>query len=209
MDDFDKVLRDLAVLERKLANPTPFYAQAQESYHVTAAAIAKRVIISMRPESESEKDWNHRAEIVANRLSSELLLGGGLAIFLDDPANQENKTQRTANAAAPNRDDIMEWVKAGIRGEPGGKRITAEDAQRINTHGVQGVAAVVRRAIYSDRNVKSYQRLRRAIYRYLSGSGDATADEVMLAVQEAWVQHFTPRQHRDLSRYVSKLTSTF
>jgi hypothetical protein len=206
---FDKLLTDVRKLETGLRHPVRFFAEKQDTYHATAAAIARRVIIGMRPPETDAAEWARRAEVVISRIVSELMLGGGLAISVEDAANAAPAPQPGGNPANPTRDDIVEWIRAGLRGEAGGKRITDADRERIARHGERAVATIVRRAVYSDRNSPSYHRLRRAIHSYLSGAGDAVADDMLRAVLTAWEVHFSVRASRDLAAYVADVARKF
>jgi hypothetical protein len=201
--ELDALIKEVAAIEKGLANPTRFYAARQDAYHSTAFSIARRTILALRPPAADPEEWARRAETVASRILSELMLGGGLAISIADSANDATPAEPGGNPSNPTLDDLIQWIRAGLRGEPGGKRITPEDRARIAKYGERAVATVVKRAIYSDRGKPAYQRLRRAVHRYLSGADEAASDDILDAVLTAWEEHFTIRHERDLKRYVA------
>lgn len=209
---FDELLRDCNRFENQLANPEPFYQRHGKAYHDTARLIAKRVLLDLIPQGEDKDRWRVKVERVVDRVTGELMVGGGLllTIFADEeysstlaPKGERSSQQSVTHA------DVVEWIRAGLDGREGGKRITARDRDIIAKQGEKALATIVMRAYYSHQPKASYARLRRVIQRYLFGVSETTGNSLLDAVATAWVEHFTVRHRRDLNAYVGELCRQF
>ena len=212
MDDFDKLLEDVEKLDVELSDPRPFFEEVRGEYLIAAKRVAVAVMTAQRPPDVKVEDWQRRVDRVADRVTAQLLAFGGLVLRVRDagepsgallpPVEQRSSYQAITFA------DVKEWIRAGQRGEAGGKRITAADEAKIRERGVDAVAADVMKAYFSREPKANYGRLRAAIQRYLIG-GQGESDPSMEAIAAAWKEHFTPVLHRDLSDWAAGVVRRF
>jgi hypothetical protein len=216
---FAELLSDVASFEKKLATPKAFHLQYREAYHNTARSIARRILMPEMPLNHDPDRWRAKVETVIDRITAELILGeAGMILTIYPPKGGQGrvspKQERPANEIVTHA-DVVEWIKAGETGVPGGKIITARDRKRMSDagggeKGYNAVATIVMRAYYSLKPQANYVRLRRAIQKYLHGSeDDATGDKLLDSVAAAWVEHFSVRFPRDMGHYVSGLCRKF
>lgn len=213
MRGFEQLLHDVKLFEHRLASPPTFYHHRQE-YHATARRIAADVLRLMRPVDTDAKEWDRKIARILDRVVSELLLGGNGIIFgVTDPGEAQEGTLDPKATRRPSQvmtyDNIKDWIRAGIRGEPGGKRITAIDDAVMQKKGIDGVAQIVMKAYYSSAADARYNRLRAAIQRYFLGGKSKQSTPLLDAVAQAWLAHFTPAIHRDLADYATRICREF
>jgi len=218
---FSDLFRDIEAVDKQLAAPVELHAARQEPYHRTARLVARRVLLATVPAEhqanpEAVARWKHRVEITLDRITTELMLGGwGMVISISSPSEAEgalDPKETRPQAQQVSHQDVVEWIRAGIDGEAGGKRITARDKTIIDDpkQGEKALATIVMRAYYSRKSPPNYTRLRKAIQRYLAGAvEDATGNSLLDAVATAWVEHFSVRFPRDLKTHVSRLVRQF
>ena len=208
MPSFPSTLSDLANLESKWRTPREFFAARQPDYLATAASIARRVLMAAMPPEANPADWKRKTEVVVARITADLMLSGGIHLAISNPPDPDGalsaeKSERPTSQKITHA-QVVEWIKAGERGDPGGKRITAEDRASIAKHGYDAKATIVMRAYYSRQSVAAYSRLRKAIQRYFSGAGELADDPLLDAVAAAWEAHFETRLHRDRKADVAR-----
>lgn len=211
---FNEVMADVVELESKLESPAEFYASHRAEYVRQAVQIAREVLSAMRPPETSQEDWQRKSQRVVSRITVDLLADGTGIFFNFGEADDVADGSVLPKDARPDRqmmtyDDIVKWVEAGIRGEPGGKRITKIDQEMLDTKGVKGVASIVTRAYYSFKPDPAYARLRAAIQRYMLGVRADESDPLLDAVSAAWEAHFEVVIRRDLDDYVASLCDQF
>ena len=217
---FDELIADTEALEKRLANPADFYQDKQAPYHQTAAAIARRILLAARPQETPPDRWRVKVETIVSRVTAHLLLAGigGIQISVSAPAEAGGELAADKNSRPPSQmvthNDIVEWVKAGENGLPGGKIWKSEDSKRFaaaggGDKGYRAIATVVMRAYYSRRPQANYVRLRRAVQRYISGTSETAGEPLLDAIATAWVEHFTLRLTRDLRQHAGKLVREF
>lgn len=213
MPSFSQTLADLERLESTWRTPREFFAARQPDYLATAASLARRVLMAAMPPDANAIEWRRKTDTVVARVTADLMLSGGILLGVSNPPDPEgnlegDKTLRPLNQQVTHA-DVVEWIKAGERGDPGGKRITAQDREKIAAKGYDAVATVVMRAYYSRKSVSSYPRLRKAIQVYLTGAGEAAADPLLDQIAAAWEAHFEPRLARDRSKAVERDCKNF
>lgn len=218
---FDQLFADIGAFDKALAAPVELHAAKRESYHRTARIVASRVLLAAMPaEHHSNPDavarWKHRVNVTLDRITCELMLGGwGMVLSISQPPESEGaldpKEFRPASQRVDHK-DVVEWIRAGLAGEEGGKRLTDKDRKILDDpkQGEKALATIVMRAYYSRKSPANYTRLRKAIQRYLSGAVDTSTGNALLdAVAVAWIEHFSARFPRDLKAHVSKLAREF
>jgi hypothetical protein len=218
---FTELFRDIETFDKQLAAPVELHAAKLEPYHRSARLVASRVLLAAMPAEnqtspEAVARWKHRVEVTLDRITTELMLGGwGMILSISSPPDAEGnldpKESRPQDQRVDHK-DVVEWIRAGLAGEQGGKRITARDKKILDDprQGEKGLATIVMRAYYSRKAPPNYIRLRKAIQRYLSGAvDDATGNSLLDAVATAWVEHFSVRFPRDLKTHVSRLVRQF
>ncbi len=225
---FDQLFKDIQKLDRRLFVPRDFYQSKQTAYLATARLVASRVLLAAIPldhqaDPQLELRWKKRVEITLDRITAVLLLGGwGMVLTISEPPASEggldpDKSTRPFGERVSHK-DVVEWIRAGVAGIEGGKRITDVDRQRLADpkQGENGLASIIMRAYYSRKMGKAgegspnYVRLRQAIQRYLSGALDKNSgSELLDAVAAAWIEHFSLRFPRDLRIHVTSLVRDF
>lgn len=217
---FDALFRDIGRLDKNLAAPVEHFERKREPYQRTAILLARRVLMASMPADHHGKPervarWKHRVEVTLDRITTELMLGGwGMVLSISSPPDPEgeldsDKGSRPQNQRVEHK-DVVEWIRAGVAGLPGGKKITPRDKEILDKQGENGLATIVMRAYYSRNSPANYTRLRRAIQRYLAGAVESsTGDALLDAVAAAWVEHFALRFPRDLKAHVSKVVREF
>lgn len=214
---FDELLLDVAAFDKQMDSPQEFYIGLEQPYRQTAAMIARRILMHNMPEGRDRERWRMKVNRVVESIVSYAMLHGGLEIGMkgdpDTSGSLDPKESRPYEQSI-HHSDVVEWIKAGENGLPGGKRITSEDRKRMaaaggGEKGYNAVATIVMRAYYSRKPSGSYVRLRRAIQKYLHGDEEVASSPLLDAVAAAWVEHFTPRLRRDLNAHVSRLVREF
>jgi hypothetical protein len=217
---FDQLIADTEALESRLRNPADFYQEHQPSYHATAAAVARRVLIAARPEGTPPDRWRAKVEKIVNRVTAHLMLSGigDMVLTVSAPTEDDGKVDPDKVSRSESQKmthaDIMDWVMAGHRGEAGGKIWKQEDYKRFSDagsaeKGYSAISTIVMRAYYSRKPESSYVRLRRAIQRYVHGSQESAGEPLLDAIATAWVEHFSHRLPRDLRQHAAKLVREF
>lgn len=213
MRGFKELVHDVKLFEHRLASPPTFYNHRKE-YHQAARKVAENVLRLSRPVDTDAQEWDRKVERILERVISELLIGGNGIIFgVTDPGELKEgglapKATRSSSQTMT-YDNIKDWIRAGIRGVPGGKRITAIDDAVMQKKGIDGVAQVVMKAYYSSKADARYNRLRAAIQRYFLGGKSKETAPLLDAVAKAWIEHFTPVIRRDLSDYADRICREF
>lgn len=219
---FDQLFRDIERLDKNLSAPVDHYERKRQPYQQTAILLARRVLMAAMPADHHGKPervarWKKRVEVTVDRITTELMLGGwGMILSISSPPDPEgeldsDKGSRPQNQKVEHK-DVVEWIRAGVAGLPGGKKITARDKKVLADpkQGENGLATIVMRAYYSRSSLANYTRLRRVIQRYLAGAvEDSTGDALLDAVATAWAEHFSLRFPRDLKAHVSKVVREF
>jgi hypothetical protein len=211
---FDKLLTDVRRLEENLARPT-MYAERRAEYHAHAVQVARETLTIIRPPDVSPEEWKRRVDLVVARVMAEVLVTrNGILFSVSSPELAAADGSLAPNDSRPasqvmSFEDIKEWIRAGQKGEPGGKIITAEDAQRIREQGIDAVASIVMKAYYSAKPDSRYTRLRAAIQRYMLGSRATAAAPLLDTIATAWAEHFSSTIPRDLKTHAAKLCREF
>jgi len=206
---FDETLAALERMEARLSTPRDFWLGKAAEYHGIARRIAVDVLTHLRPPDQPADTWAAKVDRVADRVTADVSIwGNSLVLGIQDPgeANPGVPVQRLppGSAQVVTLDDIREWIRAGLRGEEGGKRITPGDESLIRDRGIDAVAQRVRTAYYSRAPLGAYGRLRSAIQRYFLGAKDKDTDPLLDAVATAWTETFTPIVQRDLEKWVGE-----
>jgi hypothetical protein len=205
---FDQLLSDVRDFEAELAAPASFYARHREEYFQQARLIAMQVLGLSRPPEIKVEEWKRKSDRIIDRIVTELLAGGDGVVFNFGPADG-NVTGERPSSQTMSYEDIKEWIRAGIKGEPGGKRITAIDDEVMSKKGVDGVASVVMKAFYSKKPDPRYARLRSAIQRYFIGARAVESTPLLDSITIAWREHFSVVIPQDLKRYAADLCRRF
>lgn len=216
---FDSVLGRVRKLESALHQPASFYASKRGEYHQQASRIAEAILIQLRPATTKPEEWKRKTDRVVARVTATLLFGGDGIIFrIAEPGGT------TDGGLAPNEqrpesqvmsfEDIKDWIRAGQRGEPGAKRITAADEKVMakaggGEAGINAVASIVMKAYYSSAPKSNYTRLRAAIQRYMLGARETQSSPLLDAVAKAWREHFAVVIRRDLKDHAVQLCKDF
>jgi hypothetical protein len=210
---FDRLFSDIARLDASLSSPVELHARQRQPYHKTARAIARRVLTAAKPPDHDSASWNHKVEKTLDRITSESMLWAMTTLELTLPPESSGDLATKENRPAAQRvshPEVVEWIRSGVNGEAGGKRITSRDREILNDpkQGESALATIVMRAYYSRNNPANYTRLRRAIQRYLTGE-EAASDPLLDAVLLAWHEHFAVRFPRDMAAHVARLAAGF
>jgi hypothetical protein len=206
---FDQLLSDVRDFEAELAAPASFYARHRQPYYQQARRLAEEVLSQLRPPESKREDWKRKVDAVLDRITTDLLAGGDGIVFNFAAPDESVINGERPSTQTMSFEDIKEWIRAGIAGEPGGKRITAIDDKVMREKGVAGVASVVMKAYYSKKPDPRYARLRSAIQRYFLGARAAESSPLLDAVTVAWVEHFSVVIPQDLSKYAADLCRRF
>lgn len=210
---FDELIEEVRELDKALSSPESFYRDHVDSYHAEARRIAEKVLIDARPATADRVDWARKARLVADRVAAHLMLGGGMVLSLaaskaSDGSLEPDKNNRPFEQRMSHA-DIVEWIKAGQEGRPGGKRITPDDEAFIRKHGINAKATIVMRAYYSREPMSSYRRLRRAIQDYFFGTEKTDTDPLLDAISVAWTEYFSVRFPQDMADHVTRVVRRF
>jgi len=217
---FSDLIRDTEKLEADLTAPVAAYRGMRDPYHLTARLVAARVLMAAMPADHHGKPerierWKHRVDVTLDRITTDLMLGGwGMVLSVSSPPDPEGELDpdkhNRPQAQRVDHKDVVEWIRDGIAGRPGGKHITERDRKVLAEQGERGLATIVMRAYYSRKSPANYTRLRRAIQRYLAGAVESSTGNALLdAVAAAWMQHFSARFPRDLKAHVARLIRNF
>lgn len=211
---FDELLSDVRALEAELTAPGSLYQLHRADYFQQARRVAAEVLRLIRPPGMKVEEWSVKVERIVDRVTTEMLIGdNGIIFCIGEPGESADGSlapkESRPSSQIMSYEDIKEWIRAGIAGEPGGKRITAADETAMRERGIPGVAAVVMKAYYSKKPEARYARLRAAIQRYFMGARKQESVPLLDAVAAAWVEHFAPVITRDLSEYAAELCREF
>ncbi len=214
LSGFDELLADVHALEAELTAPTSLYQRHRADYYQQARRVAAEVLRLIRPPDFKAAEWNIKVDRIVDRVTTEMAMGGNGIIFgIGEPGEAADgglaPKESRPSSQQMTYEDIKEWIRAGLEGEPGGKRITAADETAMRERGIPGVATVVMRAYYSKKTEARYTRLRAALQRYFLGARKTESAPLLDAVAVAWVEHFTPVITRDLSDYAAELCREF
>ncbi len=209
---FEELFSDISVLDKRLSTPTEFHRAEQVSYHHTARLIAKRILLPAMPEGQDPERWKVKVDRALDRITAQLMLDGGMMLAMTSAppttGGLANKESRPPEQTVTHN-DVREWIRAGLEGSEGGKRITDRDRKILADQGEKGLATIVMRAYYSREPIGSYVRLRRVIQTYLHGPAETSGTPLMDAVAAAWMEHFLVRFPRDLNAHVTVLCRQF
>jgi hypothetical protein len=210
---FAELYADLDQLEERLSKPRDFYYDRFLPYLAKARELAEKTAIDLRPQDRKKPEWDSRCRRVADRVTAHLMLGGaGLTLSLPaDPQFgelEDDKKYRPFHQQVTHA-DVVRWIEAGQAGIPGGKRITAEDAEFIGKKGINAKATIVMRAYYSRNPIAAYSRLRQAVQRYMHGSEGADKHVVLDAIAAVWAEYFATRFPLDLEHHVAQVIREF
>ncbi|RYD50149.1 MAG: hypothetical protein EOP85_00165 [Verrucomicrobiaceae bacterium] len=213
MRGFGELLADVRQLEKDLSRPEAFYHSRLPDYQLQAIKTAKEVLRFLRPPAINAREWEIKVNRVADRVSVDPKPGGDGIIFgfrgsVPADGSLAPYSMRPSSQIV-SFDDIRDWIRAGMAGEAGGKRVTAVDEKVMRERGIDGVASVVMKAYHSVTSDARYTRLRAAIQRYMTGSRSTADTPLMEAVAKAWIEHFTPRIKRDLSVHAASVCRRF
>lgn len=177
------------------------------------------MLTHLRPPTTKPEEWKRKTDRVVARVGATLLFGGNGIIFrIAEPGGNADgglapKEQRP-DSQVMTFDDIKDWIRAGQKGEPGAKRITAEDEKFMadaggGEAGINAVASIVMKAYYSSTPKPNYTRLRAAIQRYMLGNRATQSSPLLDAVAKAWREHFAVVIRRDLKDHAAQLCREF
>lgn len=206
MKDLGAFILEVKATERRLREPTDFWRAHQDPYFKTAQAIAARTLRTSRPPEITPEVWAHKSAVILNRIVGQLLAFGiGMEIAVTEPDGNTAAAPYRPLATGASQQDLARWIRAGMAGDPEGKRLTTRDTEIIRTQGIEALAYIVQRAYYSQRPKANYARLRNAIQRYLKLDDTTTGSVILDAIATAWEEHFTPRFGRDFSHHVGRV----
>jgi hypothetical protein len=216
---FEEMVGRVRRLESALHQPASFYASMRGEYHRQATQIAEAILTQLRPPKTKPEDWKRKTDRVVARVTTVLLFGGDGIIFrIAEPGGTADgglaPNDQRPDSQVMSFDDIKDWIRAGQRGEPGGKRITADDEAYMakaggGEAGINAVAAIVMKAYYSTLPRSNYTRLRAAIQRYMLGNRDSQSSPLLDAIATAWREHFAVVIRRDLKDHAVQLCKEF
>lgn len=216
---FESMVSRVRKLESALHQPASFYASKRGEYHQQATRLAEVILTQLRPPTTRPEEWKRKTDRVVARVTTVLLFGGDGIIFrIAEPGGPADgglaPNEQRPDSQVMSFEDIKDWIRAGQRGEPGGKRITADDEDYMakaggGEAGINAVASVVMKAYYSSAPRSNYTRLRAAIQRYMLGNRDAQSSPLLDAVAKAWREHFAVVIRRDLKDHAVQLCQEF
>lgn len=216
---FDSMLSRVRKLESDLHQPASFYASMRGEYHQQAIRIAAAVLTQLRPPTAKPEEWKRKTDRVVARVGATLLFGGNGIIFrIAEPGGSSDgglaPNDQRPDSQVMSFDDIKDWIRAGQKGEPGAKRITAADEKAMaaaggGEAGINAVASIVMKAYYSSQPKSNYTRLRAAIQRYMLGNRNTESSPLLDAVAKAWREHFAVVIRRDLKEHAAQICRKF
>lgn len=128
--NIDQAIRRLRQFKESIETPAAFWAAHRERYLEVAKTIVAASLRGGRPPEADPEAWQQGIEDVLALMSSDLFGDGTGMRLLYTPALAGGGDDLGAKLAEENfapYDDILRWVEAGQRGDPGGKRLSAEE----------------------------------------------------------------------------------
>jgi hypothetical protein len=193
-------------LQRKLSNPEVFFAEKREEYMDVARTVVFTVLNLGRPAEIDAGEWVRRVNLVAGRLSSELVIGAEdearLSIFLTARMDDQQQFEEIAGASPGifAKDTVLQWVRAGRTEDPLGKQFDERDFG----HSDETIAARVWWALYTGRSLHSQEQIRT----YLQGRTYGAVAALLPAVMEAWQQTLGAMVRKDWRAWVKTAIKT-
>lgn len=215
---FAELMADCDAMDARLNHSgQEFFHPHAAEYSGHARRITLQVMMANIPPDTDRDEWRRKAERVAERVADQVMLDGGYMISLASSAAtigalDKDKTNRPPEQVVTH-DQVVQWVKDGHDGKPGGKIWKQIDFKRYTDSGggdkgYKAIATIVMRAYYSQEPLSSYVRLRRAIQRYLH-EGVEENNPLLDAIAEAWMAFFSVKYPSDLESHVTKIVRAF
>ncbi len=206
LEDF---IAETAAHEDRLRHPADFFADRSSHYLAVARNIARSVMIAMRPPDTEPDRWERRVDEIATAITTRMLsAGNGLRLILTDrPAGGVNpEVGARSGVEAVTFEDVMQWIRDGLDGKPGGKIIKPEDEAAFQSEGAKRArASVIMKAYYGLEPNSSWDNLRQHIQRWMRGEDIAEPDKFLDAIAAAWQENFGVILRDDLSRWMQGL----
>jgi hypothetical protein len=205
----EDLIRETAAIETQMHSPADFYAERSGHYLMIAKQIARSVMITMRPPESDPDRWQRRVDEIADEITIRLLsAGNGLNLTLiDRPSGSVNpEVGERSGVEAITFEDVMQWIRDGQEGKPGGKRIEPEDEEAFQSEaGMRGRASIIMKAYYGLEPRPEWQALRNHIQRWMRGEGIREPDKFLSAITAAWQENFGSILADDLRKWLHTL----
>lgn len=133
MATVSETIAALGRFAQKIAVPAEFYEQRRERYLFVARQFVESGIIARRPQNADPAEWAEAAKAIRNGMDAVAAF-----TYIRITARQVGIARKGEEGQAAfslqgkddlTREDLIAWIEAGQRGEPGGKNLTDEEAQ--------------------------------------------------------------------------------
>lgn len=191
--------------EDKLRTPREFFAERSAHYVVIGRNIVRATMIAMRPPDRDPESWNRHVQELADAVTAHLVTAGtGLRITLEKPADGSlpSKVSDRSPVQSVGFDDVMQWIRDGLEGKPGGKQLTAEDEADLQSEeALRNRASIIMKAYYGLDHTPAWESLRHHIQRWLRSEDQLEPDHYLTSIRKAWAETFGPILRDDLARW--------
>lgn len=210
--NFDQFIQRTQRFEARLRKPSEFFAERSSLYLALARNIARSTMISLRPQDADPERWERRIEEVVTAVTIALMSSGdGLRISIAErkPGDLPAKGDRSGIQMIT-FEDVMQWIRDGLEGKPGGKIIKPEDETAFQNEANMRVrASIIMKAYYGQEPRPQWEALRRHIQSWMRGETSSEPDEFMKAIRTAWHASFVPIVRDDLANWLRRETRHF
>lgn len=158
-----------------------FLQEAEAEYRMICSRLVVEVLMMLRPPERDPDEWARQLEIMAAMVSSEVYSRDEVKLCIWLAHREQGQLGAEITGPDPGifgKDTVLEWVQAGLDGNPDGKEIDERD----RGDSASTIANRVWWSMYQGRSVNSAD----AIRRYLDAETCKHLEGDLPSVLKAW-----------------------
>lgn len=189
----------------RLEKPKEFFVEHRTRYELLARSVVRQTLAALRPAESDPEEWDRNVERYARAVTAIVTanpLGIRLRTSAEDRGDEEAAKGGPGGKADIGYDDVLEWVRAGMEGDPEGKDLTAAESGRNEYEIAFQVYEAIEQYRLAGVSKKDYSRITRRLEEWVTRSTQLKFAEFAAAIAAAWLRVFAPLYAEDFNLHV-------
>ena len=203
MNTLDRMLKGADKAISLIESPKLLVAANIERYLKVAKSTARQTVLNLQPEGTDTQEWRQQVEYFTAAIFSESLsLGFSISYRGRRAAQSANGIEEGSSASIDDVtfDDVLEWVEAGIQGDPDGKEIQDYDKDATST------AHRIYRVTSEDyQGQGDYSGIRQRLNEWADDHVSQSFEGLLEAVLSAWAIILPPMIEEDYIKHIDRV----
>ncbi len=202
MDALDRMLANVDSVSEQICTPQQFFTDNLPRYLAIAKQTARQTLLLMEPEDADPEEWaRHTNHFLAAIFAETMALGFSIRYAGRHAAHRAKGVDEESAASIEDITwhDVLDWVEAGLAGDPDGKDIREYDTDAERT------AYRVHSIISEDyTGMADYSAIRQRLNDWVSEATSQTIQDFLAPVLKAWQTTLAPIIRDDYSRHIDQ-----